>query len=295
MSEQQRAEAAPEDDTPAVEQEAPQADEAEEPAPDTAAAQDAPPAEPEAVVELAREMGWSPKAEWRGDPNAWRPAKDYIKRGPEIQRELRQQRDRERADFEQRIARIEATNKVALDHQRAKIEQEAWHRIRAAAATGDLAEVDRANDDRIRAHQAFAKQVQEAAPPQQAQAGLDPAVVEFASRNEWYNRDPGMTGAAISHLDDVNARFPNLPLASALTMVEAAIKRDFPHRFKAPNGATPHAPPQVEGGGLRSIKTRAAKDWNSLPPEAKRAGAKFVEDGLFKTKEAYAADYWAQE
>jgi len=292
---------APEDDSPPVDQGTPPVDEPEEQPTDTAAAPDAPHAEPEAVVELAREMGWSPKAEWRGDPNAWRPAKDFIKRGPEIQRELRQQRDRERTDFEQRIARIEGVTKHALTQQL----EDRWGQIETrfeaaelnAVQSGDVQGYNNLQQQKRQARRDFdtwkAKQQEQHAAPQ-----LDPAVVEFASRNEWYNRDPGMTGAAISHLDDVNARFPNLPLVSALTMVEAAIKRDFPHRFtgnRPQNGATPHAPPQVEGGGLRSIKTKAAKDWNSLPPEAKQAGARFVKDGLFKDNAAYAADYWAQE
>ena len=33
-------------------------------------------------IELdAREQGWKPKEEWKGDPDKWRPAKEFVDRG----------------------------------------------------------------------------------------------------------------------------------------------------------------------------------------------------------------------
>jgi hypothetical protein len=52
--------------------------------------------------------------------------------------------------------------------------------------------------------------------------------------------------------------------------------------------------PRAEGG-LRPIKSAAKKGWETLPGEAKTFGLKYVKEGLFKTKEDYAAKYYEQE
>ena len=48
---------------------------------------DAPPPAP-SVEELAQRMGWKPKEQFRGDPDKWRPADEFILQGHEIQRSL---------------------------------------------------------------------------------------------------------------------------------------------------------------------------------------------------------------
>ena len=52
---------------------------------------------PEPITNLASEMGWAPKEQWKGDPDKWKPADQFIRDGREIQqstaRELRSMRE----------------------------------------------------------------------------------------------------------------------------------------------------------------------------------------------------------
>lgn len=48
----------------------------------------------EAVLKTAREMGWTPKEKFRGDPNKWVDAETYVERGEHVLPILRADRDR---------------------------------------------------------------------------------------------------------------------------------------------------------------------------------------------------------
>jgi hypothetical protein len=90
---------------------------------------------PEDISE-ATGMGWVPKDKFRGNPDLWKPAAEFVRRGREIlpivqkrERDLREKlsaSDRKIAElersFDERARRMEAMARVALDRHRESLE-----------------------------------------------------------------------------------------------------------------------------------------------------------------------------
>lgn len=247
----------------------------------------------------AREMGWKPKDEWTGDPEQWRDAQEFVKRGEEFLPYVRAERDRLRKeverknkDFEDRIKRLDAANREALKRQKAQYEER-------------LAELDRREEQAVsegdtEAWKAIRQQREKlGAPPEaedessEAPAGVDPAVQEWASRpeNDWFHTDDAMRAMAITvagrvaqNGGDVNAQ---------LRAAEAEVRKRFPEHF-----GTQKPRQAVETGGQppRAGK-RESRGVANLPREAREAFDEFVRMGVYSEKDLpeYAKAYWEQD
>lgn len=303
MSEQENTEIVEENVTPPPAPEGGEVDSTHEPQPAPASAEPEPapqPEEPDAVSKLAQEMGWSPKDAWRGNPELWKPADQFIRETHNINSHLKSELHNVKRDFETRTERNERMAKQALETQRRQIEESYEARMLAAAADADMDSYKAAMEGKSQALKNFDEQTKE--PEQsQPQAGADEAVQEFIARNRsWYEQDPVMTGAAQGAWGDYQSKFPSLPLSQIANMVEEDLRKTFPQKFpgaKPGNTQQPNTPP-VEGG-LRPISGAQKKGWDTLPAEAKRAGENFIAEGLFgddkaKAKAAYAEQYYAQ-
>lgn len=247
------------------------------------------------VDELAREMGWAPQSEWRGPKESWKSAKEYIRHGSVIQRDLKTRNDVREREFNDRVERIAKVSQKALDNQRRELDERHAQRMREAAAVGDLQAFDHAQQRREADLKRFDAEVAETSiKPPAGQPELPAEVQEFGRRNTWFNIDPVMTDAAVGLSNRYLTQYPGMALNERLDLVEREIRKEFSHKFGPANGSTtaPKAP-QVEGG-LRPIKTSAVKGWESLPNEAKQAGNGYIKQGLFKTKDDYAKSYWDQ-
>lgn len=297
MSTAQEQQAAPEAPPVEIEAETPEAPEAEAP---EQGEQAGAPAKPSETEELAIEMGWAPKAEWKGPPESWKSAKEFIRHGTVIQRELKTRNDAMTRDYEQRFQRLDRASQTALANQRKQLDDGWKARMREAVQLGDTDAFDRASQNRETALNKFDEEVGKAGTPDNTpQPGdLPPEVKQFAARNPWFDRDPIMTDVALGLTKGVAARYPAMTLGERLEHVEKEMRRRYPEEFgqAQTNGQDNDAgrAPRAEGG-LRPIKSAAKKGWETLPGEAKTTGLKFVKEGLFKTKEDYAASYYEQE
>lgn len=249
------------EEAPATEQ--PEASEAE----DTASE-----AEPELteVERLASRVGWAPKNKWKGPPEAWRPADEFIIRGQELLRENRDAVKKLEKDFDTRLKRMDKTFAKALEREREKIDREYRERKRLAAANADVEALDRAEEAHTKALKELNDTMAAEQPAQTAEAE-PPEVMQFRLRNsEWFEADPIMTGAAVSLCGKLQEKFPNAPLTQILEQVETQIKQRFGMGAqKATEAAQKPGKPAVEGG-LRPIKTANKTGWDALPPEAKQ-------------------------
>lgn len=308
--------------TPEVTAEAPPTDAAEaagsETLPATSPAQAAQ-VSPE-IERKARDMGWVPQAEWRGSPDAWRPADQFVKRGEEVLPIVRSNLERERRERQRleaelrelpkriyeevertnadRFKRMEAMNRLALDKQRERIWQEAEEKKRAAVEAGDVQAYDRIAQDQRKALAEFHTdtEIEEPAEPAkpngkdaQPQVSAPPAVQDWLSQNTWFTRDQVMTAFATEEHGRLLRDMPGLTLEDNLARTREAVMQKFPERFgispQAKPTASAHAP-AVEGGGRQAQASAArTRGWNDLPPEAKAAGDHFInDDGLFLPK-----------
>lgn len=245
------------------------------------------------LEKVASQVGWIPQDQYRGPKEKWRSAEDYLRAGAEISREFKQRMEIKDREFNERVRRSEAMAEKALERQKQQLEDHYKAQMRYAASQGDLetyTAVEKARDKAVADFEQETAPVRQA--PEQQNNQLQPEVIDFMGRNTWFNRDPVMTGAAVSLCGELQSQYGDkVPLSAIMSMVENQMREEFPHKFSA-RASAPSGPSRVEGG-QRAIRTSVKKGWEHLPPEAKRDGNKFIERGIFKDKEAYAKDYWA--
>ena len=285
---------------------------------------EAPPLSPESEVETpqtatppaqvsretedkARDMGWVPQAEWRGDPQVWRPANEYVRRGEEylpivnararkaeakvqaLEAQLTDLPGRIKADIEKdysdRFRRLEGMSRVALDKQRERIWADFEAQKRKAVSDANTDEFDRLTRDQHEAlanfqpEREFESPAVTAAPAAAAPAAMPPAIKDWVASNEWFNRDPELTALATAHHGKLLSDMPGLTLSENLSRVTDYVKKRFPDKFgiSPANGATPHAP-QVEGGGRQpGSVTPREKAWGDIPAEDRKLAETQIE------------------
>jgi hypothetical protein len=264
----------------------------------------------------ARDMGWVPQTEWRGSPDAWRPADQFVKRGEEVLPIVRSNLERERrkvqelestvrdlpskirAEVEQsyaeRFKRLEGMSRLALEKQREKIWHDFEEKKRAAVADGNMQAYDTYNQEQRRALSEFhaETEVEEPEPPARQNGAPQPAtqappeVNDWLRQNTWFASDKVMAAYATEEHGRLMREMPGLSIEENLKRTREATMEKFPERFgitpQAKPTASQHAP-AVEGGGRQAGASSArARGWNDLPPEAKASAEKFIkQDGLF--------------
>lgn len=276
---------------------------------EAAAVETTPQAAPEAAVSSqdsapernyeteAKELGWVPKDEFKGDPSRWRDAESYVKRGEEFVPFIKKQNKLLADELNKlKTAHTEEVTRMGKLYdglsKRLKAEYEdklaTLEAQREAAVSAGNVPAFKAADAKIDALKAEAVAEAKTEPKQ------DDATVEsdWVAKNGWYKTDPAMFRAATDYSQMI-AR-PDLPLKDNLAMVEAYMRENYPDKFggKKP-AANGHA--AVDGGSAFPTATgNRTKGWDDLPSDAKAAGERFVKDGTFKDKAAYAKAYYEE-
>lgn len=247
----------------------------------------APQVSPE-IERKAREMGWVPQTEWRGAPEAWRPADEFVRRGEEVLPIVRSNLERERAerkrletemrdlpkrireelnrDYADRFRRLEGISRIALEKQREQLYNQFEAEKRKAVADGNTEEYDRLSREQRQALAEFHVETGDDPGDRQpegehaaAQAARLPPQVEPVVRSwirdnaDWFLVDPEMRDFAKEVHGGLLAYDPDMPIEENLAKTLEATKRKFPDRFGLKsNGQTQGQrtahAPQVEGG-----------------------------------------------
>jgi Tfp pilus assembly protein PilN len=209
------------------------------------------------IESRAAEQGWRPKDEWDGDPEAWRPAKEFLDRG-ELFKKIDQQ-NRELKEFKKTL------------------EQFAQHHQRVAQA-----EYKRARDELLKEKLAAVREAQRAPAVPQVDPTHQVLFQGWVQRNGWYETNEAMRAYAdkVGNRLGATGMSPNEILAE----VEAAVKKEFAAKFENPNRNKPTA---VEAG---SNKASGKKDTFQLSEEERRVMRRFVSQIPGMTEEKYIAD-----
>jgi hypothetical protein len=243
---------------------------------------EATPQEPSPVEQRAMEQGWVPQEEWTGDPDDWRPAKEFVDRGElfkkidDLRREnkaIKQGVDEFRKHHEEMKA-VEFRRALAFLREQKK----------EALAEGDhdrVVELDDKIAETREAQREAPKQVQQPAEPH-------PEFVRWTSRNGWYGTERAMKAFADDVAREMVGRGITDPPA-ILAEVDKQVRKEFPHKFENPRRA---AAAPVEG----STKTgrSAAKDDVVLSEQEKSIMNKIVRSGVM-TKEQYLTEFKARK
>lgn len=226
------------------------------------------PANEDPVEALARELRWVPKDEWQGDPEAWKPAADYIKAGRDIQqgyardvRSLREQMDRMAGVTDTLIREKEA-------------ERDAYWQ----------AKLDKAVDD---GDKEAARELVKQRPATTPQPRADAEVAAWIAKNPWYNADP----AARVRAAEISDRLGHLPVAEQLEAAEKIVRKEFPEHFPQ---VKPPAATQT-GNARNASPSNRAKGFADMPAESQAMARDMVSRHPSLTLEAIAKSYWQDQ
>lgn len=233
----------------------------------------------------ARKQGWRPKDEWSGDPDNWKDAKTYVEHG-----EVKSRIAKIEKDYADRFEKLERSNQKAMERQKKQLEAEIETlkaQRREAIKTGDVETVeqlDAAIDERRKGDDPEAKEPDTPEAKQKA----------WEASNNWFNSDFELRQYAINWSQFNAERNPTISFDDNMKALDAEMRRKFPEQFRAKEkkpAANGHA--AVDGGGmLDGIPVKNGKGPESLPPEARAAGQRFIKQGLFKNLTEYAKDYF---
>jgi len=251
------------------------------------------------VESEARQMGWVPEGEFRGDKSKWRSADEFVERGREIlpivlknkeellhknkalENELRELKvavdefkeyrksDKERM-YKQAIADLKDKKKEAIED-----------------GNGGLAvELDDAIDEikvaQQELQQAPTKKEPEANPPA-------PEFVEWVQSNDWYAKNAMLQHAANAAGIEIGQEFPGLQGKKFLDKVTERVKERYPEKFGNPRRESAG---QVEGGNTTQSRTTKKQSYNNLPQEARDACDRFVKQGIMSQEEYVKGYEW---
>lgn len=246
----------------------------------------------------AREMGWVPEAEFKGDkkPAKFLDAKEFVERGetvlPFVQREnkrLKEQIEKSAKDHEARFEKLSRMAEKTLEAERQRHARElaALQGQRdAAVQKGDVAEFRRL-DKEITDHQANAPG--EVEKPVETQEKAQEVQTAWQKNNDWYGKDAVMTGYANYVSQGFAQANPQITMEENLRLTDEAMRKQFPTAFKNKTDANGHAP--VDSGGEPKPTGSKTPLFDKLPQEAKAQAQKDVAAGAYKTVEEWARVY----
>lgn len=244
------------------------------------------------VEQRARAMGWLPEGEFKGDPDKWRPAEEFLERGETILPILQERLGKMEKDLEAKTAKLErVTNNLTkfADHHKTtykrayeNAKRDIERRLKQAREEGDFEAYDQAMQDMA--------ENEEKNVALEGQPGEPvPEFFDFKKANPWYGQDLAMT-VFVDHVAPSIAQTVSSDV-EFFAKLEQAARQEFPHKFSGQAAAT-----AVEGStSIPTEQSKGKKGWRDLPAEAKQAYMdNFAAIDGFK-KEDYAKDYWAQE
>lgn len=229
------------------------------------------------LATLARKQGWSPKEDWKGDPDKWVDAEQFLDNTAAINKALRKQ-------VKDHANQIEGVNRAA---------QKAIETARQRA----LADLRREHAQAVRDgdEEAAAAAVEEIVKTA-AQTGETP-VDKFTKKNPWFGTDTAATkwarAAAQVVADEGGSAQEQLEAA------EQAVRDKFPKLFDdapedSPSRPASKSPPALQPGQRATQTAPRAKTWASLPPAVQAQAEKaYVSKGML-TREEYAKTYFEE-
>ena len=242
------------------------------------------PADPalEAAEREASDAGWVPKERWKGPPERWRPAKDFLDARDHVLPILQRENKALRAKLEEQGGRLAALEKehISNEAKRSAIQQETLQYERQQALeSGDYAKVNKL-DAAILDAKIAAKTNGTA---QQPQPLIDPEVArtwnEFSAENPWTQK-PKMQRVLFAQLKTMRESGTEIAGREMLEEAKEHIARLYPEEFAAPKRTSAMA----DTGGSNGNSRGGTRTWSDLKPEVREALETMVDGKI--TKEA---------
>ena len=234
------------------------------------------------IESLARELGWKPAEEWRGDKTNWTPADEFIRhkvsKSDRLADDVRVVRDQ--------MARMARTSAQITEREVQRAKKEAEERFRQAVEAGDVQAAQEASLEMSRVDSGAAS------------ANDDPEVAQFKARNPWFNPTDPDNEASLYALSVAETRARRgASAAEQARAAEEAVRKRFPELFAQEQPIeTGKKAPVVNAPQSRAARPAPkAKGYAELPRDAQVAAQDFLRRGRIKSLDDYAKTYWAEE
>lgn len=226
-----------------------------------------------AVEQKAAEQGWVPQDEWDGDPEQWRPAKEFLDRG-ELFKKIEDQ-NRTIKEFKRALDDLKGHHARTRETEYARALVALKEQKIAALEEGDAATVIKLDDqiDLVKDEQSKLKQA--AVEPQEQ---INPEFTNWVDKNKWYETSQPMRAYADALGRDL--AYKGMSPAEVLKEVERQVRDEFPQKFRNSNRDKPGA---VEGSTNKG--GREGNTSISLSDEERRVMQRFVRTGVMTEKE----------
>lgn len=230
--------------------------------------------------EQARHQGWVPEDEWEGDPDAWRPAREFVERG-ELFSKISGQ-GTELKELRKALTYLVDHHKKVKETEFDRALQHLKNMKKEALTDGDpdkVVEVDEAISElkeqkkQAAEEQITAKEVSNA--PTQT-------FLSWVKDNKWYIQDPDMKQAADEIGLGYYQRNPGSKEIDTYNYVLGRIKKMFPEKFEKKNF------PKVDGGTNSGSVNRKSEKY-PLTEEERKTMQTFVRSGVM-TEAEYIRD-----
>lgn len=256
---------------------------------------------PTASEQEAEQFGWVPKEKFKGDPDQWRSADEFLQRGKEINGFLRKENEKVIAQIKARDADIaelkEAIKDFAAFHK--ETETRAYKRALDDLKAQKIEAIEQGDGSRVVEIDSQIDDIKEAQktkeePKKKTQSADDQAYFEWAASNAWYGTNEKLSVIADGVAEKIKKSEAGSKLVGKafLDEVTRKVKELEPEAFGNPARNTSAVSSSSDGRSAPSSKGK--KSYNDLPPEAKAACDKFVRQKLI-SKEDYVRDYFQGE
>lgn len=232
---------------------------------------------PTAVEVKAMDEGWVPQDQWEGDPDLWRPAKEFVDRG-ELFKKIDDQ-NRTVKELKRALDDMKKHHSQVRETEYAKALTALKEQKQTALEDGNAAQVIKLDDqiDLVKDEQKALK----AEPAVSAETSPSPEFTNWTNRNKWYDTSQPMRAYA-----DALGRelaYGGMEPSKVLAEVERQVKQEFPNKFTNPNRDKPGV---VEGSSSKGGK---ANESFALSDEERRVMQRFVRSGVM-TEAEYIKD-----
>lgn len=232
----------------------------------------------------ARAHGWTPKEDFKGDPNRWVDSETFVKRADEVMPFLKKQNQalkREMDDLKRDIKRASAHFEKAEERGYHRAMQELDAKLAEAVETGDKAGANAAVKQ-MRDLERDAAADKGDAKPVVDEATAKQELADWIDRTGWYGSDDQKTKYADLQADLMGPA-QNYPGGQAKWLEDLTAKVE--RKFADPK------PGVTNGSGGRPAPKGNGRSFNDLPAQAKAMCDKWVKQKIIPNREAYVSSY----
>lgn len=238
------------------------------------------PEAPPTVEDVAAEIGWRPKDQFKGPPEQWKPAADFIRASREVQNRYAQ-------DIRGLKSQLDVMARTTADIVQDRLEtqrQELTSRYNELVEEGNAAEAFKVSQRLVDIDRRAAQPIPQAPTPEGQ---------EFAERNaHWLGKDMAATARAVEITNSLAAK--GVPPADQIRAAERVLRVEYPEYFQGQaNGQPRKSAPTVHQPGSRSPgSSNRQKGFSDMPLDAQKVAKDMADRGVIKSADDYVKRYW---